>query len=364
MKYFFASVLCLFTATFFTTPSTFAWGGRGHDTICQSAVFLVKNKTLKDFLRNKPNMLGHLCNIPDIYWRGVAPEQTKEGNPTHFVEAEALGLPIKDMPLDMKVLIEKYTGAEDKSKPGSKILSLPHEIGTNWWRTNQLFELAVTAGKKLKDLPAPANSKEEQNDDLPYNKSLYDMITSMGIMGHFVGDNGQPLHTNSDYDGYGAGHGGLHAYYEDLCVSFFDADLSEKIVAKAKTIEKNSKMNSFMKEKTVLEKMRSLAAVSNDEIKQLLKVDPIITKSILKEEKGMKIKTPAVRKSPEEGQKVFASLIVTDMARSALLLATMWDDIYTEIGKPELKAYKSYRYPLTPDFVMPDYYEIKPAVKK
>ncbi|MBC7456690.1 MAG: hypothetical protein H7235_00310 [Bdellovibrionaceae bacterium] len=361
MKYFFASVIFSIT---FITQDTFAWGGRGHDTICQSAVFLVKNKTLKDFLRNKPNMMGHLCNIPDTYWRGLAPEQTKEGNATHYIESEALGIPLKDMPLDMKALIEKYTGTEDKLNPGSKIRSLPHEIGTNWWRANQLFEMSIVEGKKLKDHKAPGNSKEEQSEDHPYDNHLYNMITYMGLLGHFVGDNGQPLHTNADYDGYETGHGGIHAYYEDLCVSYFDEDLSVKIVAKAKTIEKNSKLNAFTQQKTVLENMRALAVASNNEVKDLFKADPIITKSILKEEKGMKIKTPAVRKSPEQGQKAFANFIVTEMARSALLLAKMWDDIYVEIGKPDFKAYKSYRYPLTPDFVMPDYYEIKATSKK
>lgn len=309
-------------------------------------------------------MMGHLCNIPDIYWRNLPPEQTKEGNPTHYTESEALGIPLKDMPLDMKVLVEKYTGTENKSNPISKIMSLPHEIGTNWWRANQLFEMSIVEGKKLKDFTPPANSKDEQNDELPYNKHLYNMITYMGIMGHFVGDNGQPLHTNSNYDGYDNGHGGIHSYYEDLCVSFFEADLSDKIVKKAKAIDRNSKLNKFTQEKTVLEKMRALGVISNNEVKELFKLDPIITQSILKEEKGMKIKTPAVRKSPAEGQKVFANLIVTDMARSALLLAKMWDDIYVEIGKPDFKAYKSYRYPLTPDFVIPDYYEIKTEPKK
>jgi hypothetical protein len=361
MKYFFASVLFSIT---FITQDTFAWGGRGHDTICQSAVFLVKNKTLKDFLRNKTNMMGHLCNIPDTYWRGLAPEQIKEGNPTHYTESEALGITLKEMPLDMKELIAKYTGAEDKHKPGFKIISLPHEIGTNWWRANQLFEMSIAEGKKLKDLKTPTNSKEEQDDEFPYNKYLYKMVTYMGIMGHFVGDNGQPLHTNADYDGYETGHGGLHAYYEDLCVSYFEEDLSVKVIAKAKAIDKNSKLNSFVQQKTVLENIRALAVASNNELKDLFKADPIITKSILKEEKGMKIKTPALRKSPSEGQKAFANLIVTDMARSALLLAKMWDDIYVEIGKPDFKAYKSYRYPLTPDFVMPDYYEIKATPKK
>ncbi len=357
MKYFFASVL--FSISLFTTQKILAWGGRGHDTICQSAVFLVKDKTLKDFLRNKTNMLGHLCNIPDTYWRSLTPEQNKEGAPTHFVESDVLGIPLKNLPLDMKALIEKYQGSESQYQKGLKIISLPHEMGSNWWRVNQLFEMSIADGKKLKDLTAPANSKQEQDSELPYNKHLYSMLTNMGLMGHFVGDNGQPLHTNADYDGYDFGHGGIHAYYEDLSVSFFEEDLSSKIVAKAKKIDSTKKLNQFMHEKSVLEKMRALAVISNNEVKEIFKLDPVITKSILREEKGMKIKTAAIRKPPVEGKKVFENLIVTEMARSALLLAKLWDDIYVEIGEPDLKAYKSYRYPHTPDFVMPDYYEIK-----
>jgi hypothetical protein len=355
MKYFFASVLLMFT-----TLKVQAWGGRGHDTICQTAVYLVKNKNLKDFLRNKPNMMGHLCNIPDIYWRNISPEQTREGNPTHYVNSGLYGIELKDIPLDMNLLIQKYNGTDNKLKPGSKILSAPHDMGTNWWRANQLHNMSILEGKKLSGLTAPANSKEEQDDNLPYNKHLYNMLIYMGVMGHFVGDNGQPLHNNDDHDGYLSGHGGIHAYYEDLAVSYFEHDLSDQIIKQARVIEKSPKLKKFLMEKSVLEKMKALGVVSTAEAKEIFKLDPIITESILKEEKGMKIKTPATRKSADVGQKKFSKLIVNQMARSALLLANMWDEIYVEIGKPEFKAYKSYRYPLSPEFVMPDYYEIKP----
>ena len=46
-----------------------AWGGRGHNTICEAAAFLVKNKELKEFLQLRPHIMGHLCNIPDIQWK-------------------------------------------------------------------------------------------------------------------------------------------------------------------------------------------------------------------------------------------------------------------------------------------------------
>lgn len=362
MKYFFASIL--FTFQFTLTPKALAWGGRGHDTICQTAIYLIENKTLKDFLRNKPNIMGHLCNIPDITWRSVSPDKTKEGNAAHFIEGDPMGLKIQDIPTDLKTIIEKYSKTESKLDPKKQILSVPHEMGTLWWRADQLYRLSVDEGKKLKNLTAPNNSKEEQDDNLSYNKVLFEMLTYMGIMGHFVGDNSMPLHTTSDYDGYLSGHGGIHAYYEDACVSFFGSDLQKLIEQKAKVIKIQSSMKKVLSEKTTLEKMKALTVISNSEVQKLLKLDPVIKKSILKDEKGLKLKTPAERKTADIGQKIYSSMIIENMARSALLLANLWDSIYTEIEKPNLKAYKSYRYPLNPDFIMPDYYEIKPTTPK
>lgn len=342
------------------TTSAWAWGGRGHDTICQSAVHLVQDKNLKAFLLYRPHVLGHLCNVPDVYWKSMTAEYTKEGNPTHYISSEMLGISLRYLPLDLTALTTKYNGTESKTKPGVKIVNLPYDMGTSWWRANQLYQMAVSSGRKVKaqSLPAPTNSKEQQDNNLPYNKAIYDMMVYMGIMGHFVGDNSQPFHNNDDHDGYAAGHGGIHSYYEEQTVAFFEADLSSRIVAKANSMKKDPKQIPYMYEKTPLEKMRALSQIAFDEVGAVLKADPILTPSVYKEEHGMKLRTPATRKSAEIGQKAFAPIIVTQMGRSALLLAQLWDQIYATAGKPDLAPYKSYRYPLTPDFIMPDYYEI------
>lgn len=347
--------LVLILLSFGFLQTALAWGGRGHDAICQSAVFLVKDDNLKDYLQNKPHMMGHLCNIPDIYWRNVDSQFTAHGNPTHYINAEVLGLSIKDIPTDLKTLIEKYTGSENRLKENSKIASVPQDMGTNWWRADQFFRRASLAAADLKKLPAPTNSKEEQDDNFAYNKAFYEMVVSMGLMGHFVGDNSQPFHVTSDHDGYAAGHGGIHAYYEDSSVAFFGSDLSFKITTAAKKL-KNTK---FLTGANTVEKMKSLGVISVSEIKDILKVDPVTAPSVLKVEKGMSLKTAAKRQPANIGFKKFEKLMVTQMARSALLLASLWDEAYKSAGSPEVKAYKSYRYPLTPDFVMPDYYEIK-----
>ncbi len=357
-KIFIVLALCF---TFLNTTPAFAWGGRGHAAICESAVYLVQNQNLKEYLQNKPHMMAHLCNIPDIYWRGLDSQLTSHGNPTHYINSELLGLAPKDIPTDLKTLIEKYTGTENRIKENSKISSVPQDMGTNWWRADQFYRRAVAAGNDIKKQTAPSNSKEEQDDNLAYNKSFYEMIVSMGLMGHFVGDNSQPFHVTSDHDGYAAGHGGIHAYYEDSAVAFFGPDLQTKIVTAAKKMQPSAK---FLKGANTIEKMRALGEISASEVKAVLKVDPVITPSVLKIEKGMSLKTIAKREPASVGFKKFEKLITTQMARSALLLAHLWDEAYAAAGNPEAKAYKSYHYPLTPDFVMPDYYDTKPVETK
>ena len=340
--------------TSFIAQQAQAWGGKGHDSICQAAVHLVKNQNLKDYLSNKPQIMGHLCNIPDTYWRSLSRDLTQHGDPTHYINPEALGLTVKDIPTDLKKLSDKYTGTDNKDKPQQKIVSVPLDMGTNWWRADQFYRLALENGKILKDSPAPTNKSEQQNENLPYNKAAFNMLIAMGIMGHFVGDNSQPLHVSSDYDGYAANSGGIHSYYEDACVAEFGPNLQDLIVKKAQQL----KSLKFIIAPTTLEKMKALGEISLSEAKDIFKLDPLISPSTLKLEKGMSLRTEAKRQPPSVGQKRFEKLIVVQMARASLLLAKLWDEIYEKSGSPELKSYKSYLYPLKPDFVMPDYYDV------
>lgn len=326
-----------------------AWGGRGHHTICDAAVFLLKEEGLRDFLKSKPQIMGHLCNIPDTHWRNLAPEQTKLGNPTHYIDPEILGLEAKDVPLDFKKIVTEYTGKPNPWKEKSTIMSVPSELGSVWWRAEQFMKRI--ASLNFASAKAPENSKEEQNDELPYNKMVYSMMIDMGLMGHYVGDTAQPFHSTADYDGYRAGHGGIHAYYEEEVVSEFDGDLTYKVMQKARLLRKAP----FLTGNSVVEKMRKLSDVSVKELVSVYKLDPVITPSTVNTDKGMEIKTAAKRKPASKVYKKMEPLIVEQMARASLLLAHFWDEAYAKAGRPVLKSYKNYRYPFTPDFVTPDY---------
>jgi hypothetical protein len=329
-----------------------AWGGRGHAAICETAVFLVKEPGLKEYLKNKPQMMGHVCNMPDFFWRSFGSEATKLGNPTHFMDVEVLGLNVSQIPLDFKQIMDTYTGKPNQFKPGATIYNVPAEFGSLWWRADQFYHRFLTFGKDLAIMQAPKNSKEATDDKLPYNLAAYEMSVSLGLMGHFVGDASQPLHNTADYDGYASGHGGLHAYYEDQVVSEFDGDLQARILKEARGM-KNPK---FLKPKTVVEKMKALSESSMDELKLIFKADPIKSPSTIVNERGMEIKKAAERESPQVGYKKFHKIIVTELARSSVLLANLWDEAYVEAGRPTLASSKIYKYPLSVDFIAPDYF--------
>lgn len=348
MKKFFILTALL---SFFSSASALAWGGRGHHAICDAAVHLVRSPQLKDYLMNKPHVMGFLCNVPDVYWKSLSAEARKIGDPTHYINVEKLGLKFSQVPSDYKQIIETYTGKPNKMNESQTIYSVPTDVGSNWWRADQFYRLAIEAGSKIKNNPAPKNSKEEQDDEFPYNKAFFDMMVNMGLMGHFVGDNSQPFHNNSDYDGYSAGHGGIHAYYEDSVVGEFGPDLVALIVKRAQSW----KSQPFTQKGNVIDNMRTLSEISAGEVKDVLKLDPVITPSTLRIEKGMSLKTAAKRKPASTAAKKYEKLIVGQMARASYMLAYMWDEIYKASGSPSIKSYKSYKYPLTPAFVAPDY---------
>jgi hypothetical protein len=332
--------------------AAWSWGGRGHDTICRTAVFLVKEPGLKEYLQQKPQMMGHVCNMPDFFWKSISGEVSSAGNPTHFIDPEVTGMEVPKIPLDYKKIVDDFTGKENLfKKDGSKIFHVPTEFGSVWWRADQFMRRIALMKADFAAAKPPANSKEEQNSELQYNKLVYQMVIDMGLMGHFVGDTSQPFHTTADYDGYAAGHGGIHAYFEDGIVGEFDGDLETRVLTEARKFTNAS----FLKPNSTVEKMKALSVISMQEIPKILKLDPVLKPSVVKKDLGMEIRTPAERMPTAIGYKRMNKMIVTDMARGATLLAHLWDQAYESAGRPQLKAYKSYKYPFTVDFVAPDY---------
>jgi hypothetical protein len=200
--------------------------------------------------------------------------------------------------------------------------------------------------------PTPAHKSEEQNEKLAYNEATHNFLIYTGVMGHFVADTSMPYHNTTNYDGWKNGHGGIHGFYEDQVVSEIPGDLQAKILKEAKKIKKADYLKSDL---TTLEKMRIFSQMAFDEIKNLEAWDPIIKKSEIKKDNGMNLRSAAERKSPSDSLKKIEPLIISQMARSSVFLAHLWDEAYRSAGKPDLSKYKSYKYPTTVEFIYPDY---------
>lgn len=347
--------LLVFFGLFLGAEGAKAWGLRGHDTICQAATFLTSPSSLQSFLKMRGPEMGYLCNIPDTHWRALPGAAKDLGGPTHFIDVELLGLPAEKIPLEYEKIISDFEG---KPSPAHKevIRSIPTELGSVWWRADQFVRRGIQFGTQAKSSAAPKDRKEEQNEALPFNHNLREMLNSMGLLGHYVGDSGQPFHSTLDYDGYGIGHGGIHGFYEHEVVAEVDPKLLADIVARAQVLRKNWKVKG-----SVLERMRELSRISLLDIKKLTALDKVKTPSVMKKENGIEIKKAAEREMNLAADKALVNkyrpLMVEHMARSALLLADFWNEIYEKSGAPDLKAYKSFKFPHQPDFIAPDYFK-------
>lgn len=328
-----------------------SWGGRGHHVICSAAVHLVEEKGLRDFVQGRGHTLGHLCNVPDIYWKSLPAEVSKEGNAAHFIDPEVIGVKIPQIDEDFGKIVAQHTGAENKFKAGATIRSVPDDFGSLFWRADQFVQRVAGLKETFKGAATPMNRKEEQDEKLAYNQAVYSMMVDLGLLGHFVGDAGQPFHTTADYDGYTAGHGGIHSYYEEQTVTQAPADLEARVAREAARL----KTAPWLKPGTVVARMKQFSEESQKDIPKILAADPVLKKSSEKKEKGMSLREEAKRQDAGTGWKKFESLTVRNMARSARLLARFWDEAYAAAGRPDLSAYKSYRYPFTPDYVPLNY---------
>lgn len=356
---------CLLMLILGFAQSALAWGERGHHALCAVATRLVAQQELTDFLKSKDHMLGHVCNIPDIYWRDLGPV-AESGDDTHFMNFENVEYTPETTPLLWsQVLAEKEGKYLDKK--GNPIPVEAH-LGSSWWRYEQFYKRAVEAAVAAKAWEGKFKEDPKKEN---FNKHIFAMITNMGLMGHFVGDASQPFHNTTDYDGWNTNQGGIHSYYESGVVKEMGLDLEEKIYKRARQIEKEIRAGA-MDGQAKLDPVRAMRFVTTRALKDIEAIRKADKSKLVEpsrvEENPADAQRPkrysAKRLHPSEMVKPFERLIINQMASSALVLAMSWDALFVEGQSPLLKAYSSYKYPLSPDFVAPSYGGREPSSLK
>ena len=326
-----------------STSSAFAWGERGHDLITRVAVQNLRamsddNQALVKPFVARDHMLGHLSNTPDIVWRApyMSDLERKENYTTHFINLEKVyqGVTLwSDLPEDFGV----YN--KDAQANGHTAV----EVGTAPWRVMQLY-------KGMVDALVLAGQAEDKK---ALEESVNQALLMAGIMSHFVGDLSNPHHTTANYDGQLSGQRGLHAYFESQVV----AELPFELIAR---IEKRAKKNwlkaySKSEQKMILSDPQKLVwallANSHSRLSVLLKLDR--SYSLLQESDEERVR--AKRKPVTKTAKRYENFAVERLSVGASALSQLWFLAWQQAGAPDLSTYRSYGYPVKPDFIRPDY---------
>jgi hypothetical protein len=343
MKRSFFSHILIAASLCVSTTSAYAWGERGHDLITRVAVQNLRvmsddNQALVKPFVLRDHMLAHLSNAPDIVWRApyMSDLERKENYTTHFINLEKVyqGVTLwSDLPEDFEVY------SKDAEANGHTAV----EVGTAPWRVLQLYQGMV-------DALVLAGQAEDKK---ALEESVNQALLMGGIMSHFVGDLSNPHHTTANYDGQLSSQRGLHAYFESQVVAELPFELSARI---AKRTKKNwLKTYSIADQQAILSDPQKLVWAllgnSHSRLPALLKLDRSYS---LIQESGAE-NGRAKRKPVKKVAKHYQKFAVERLSVGASALSQLWLLAWQQAGSPDLSKFRSYGYPVKPDFIRPDY---------
>lgn len=189
-------------------PSLRAWDYAGHRIVNQLALAALPPE-FPAFVREPDNAerIAFLSGEPDR-WRNVDDGPLSHAQkPDHFFDIEYLeegGLPLKKLSPFRQVFAEQLakarvknpaafpkSGDKDRDRTRDLVGFLPWAIAENYARIKSAFTY-------LKAYEALGTAEEAAN-------ARANVIYQMGLLGHYVGDGAQPLHTTKHFNGWSAG---------------------------------------------------------------------------------------------------------------------------------------------------------------
>ncbi len=344
-------------------PQALAWGERGHDIVTRVAVRLLAagvapGTALAAQFARKEFMLGHLSNVPDIVWRNQGEAIEKVNAPTHFLDLEYVTpkLTFATIPRTPAAALARMKDL-CASPPRAYVCaaeegSIPNEssAGTAPWRTGQLFRMTVES--------LEASAANGRSDDTAIDRAF----VSAGIMSHFVADLGNPYHSTMNYDGWDTGQGGIHSYFEGALVSAYPLALDQEVFDAAMTGRGLARtLQQFpAADRSALSRdpVAIAIALALDSHSRLAAANAIDLKFALTRKSGTGPdgkRVGADRRPPSELRARYHDLTVERLATAAEVLANLWWLAWKDAGEPDFKGYRSFAYPVSPDFIPPDY---------
>jgi hypothetical protein len=344
-------------------PEARAWGERGHDIVTRVAVRLLAARVARGTplalqFGRKEFMLGHLSNVPDIVWRNQGEAIEKVNAPTHFLDLEYVSpeltfATLPRTPSAALVRMKKLCANPPKGYVcAAKEGSSPDEssAGTAPWRAGQLQRLTVESLK--------ASTSNGRTDDAAVDR----VFLTAGIMSHFIGDLGNPYHATRNYDGWETGQGGIHSYFEGAVVSSYPLSLDQEVFDAALTgagLERTLKQIPAAERSALSRDPLTLAlALALDSHSRLEAANAIDRRFARLKPSGVGPdgkRVGAERREASELRVKFHGLTVERLATAAEVLARLWLLAWEDAGQPDFKGYRSFAYPVAPEFIPPDY---------
>ncbi|MCM2281107.1 MAG: hypothetical protein NDI61_04600 [Bdellovibrionaceae bacterium] len=314
----FSTAFLLLAASLMTAPQAHAWGKRGHSVIAQTAAMIgADRKTENEFLRNHAFDLGYYANVPDIIWK--KPETYKIESNNHFMDMEIFQRAFSAKAGDA-VLLKPFE--LNRAEFEAKFPDVPVTAGRAYWRIRELMERLQKAKTELSKTDLTREKRHEHQAT---------WLVVAGVIGHYVGDLGQPLHVTENYDGQMSEQKGVHAFFESDVVDSFapgelEAEIGQQAARKAKTFFQAATG------KSDLALLEELTTKSHKQLADLLKADKKIG-----------------RQSMSKARSAYRKLMVDRMVDASLYLAELWSRAtgWTYDGE------KFFTFVSTPEFIPP-----------
>jgi hypothetical protein len=228
-----ASVASALIALLATQPA-WAWGHDGHSMINRLAARYLPSD-VPAFLRNGAALdaMDYLGPEPDRWHNKAEQELRDQESPDHFIDSEYTDLvgPLPKERRDFVVAAEKVIAAHPELK-----LTVA-KMGFQPWAVEECWEKLKVDMREYRKLLAAGT------DTAPVQLAI---VYDAGILGHYVGDGSQPLHTTIQYNGWtGPNPNGynvehkIHAQFESTYVSANikrDTDVAPLVAATKPTV--------------------------------------------------------------------------------------------------------------------------------
>ncbi len=172
----------------------FGWGKDGHRIVNRVAIQMLPTDIPK-FLRGRHALdeIEYLGPEPDRWRSGEEANLEEASAPEHFIDLELadLAAPV-GLPERRFDFLRQLSNAETR-RPGSAPRLTPQSVGLLPWQADECFERLQTDMHEYRARVAAHRSLDGSEQAI-----LYDA----GLLGHYVADGSQPLHTTVNYNGW------------------------------------------------------------------------------------------------------------------------------------------------------------------